>query len=82
MFCAIMGFIRPISFASVLLCIAVQLVKKYFLILTRKKFESGQIRTHDVGTGQFLRDITRNSPLTKYPKFGGGTANHRGATGR
>ena len=52
------------------------------MIPTPKKFESGRIRTHDVGTGQFLRDITRNSPLTKYPKFGGGTANHRGATGR
>ena len=77
-----MNLISSISFASLLLCIAVQSVKKYFMIPTPKKFESGQIRTHDVGTGQFLRDITRNSPLTKYPKFGGGTANHRGATGR
>ena len=43
-----MGFIRPISFASVLLSIAVQLVKKYFLIRTRKKFEPDGIRTHAV----------------------------------
>ena len=43
-----MGFIRSISFASVLLSIAVQLVKKYFLILARKKFEPGGIRTHVV----------------------------------
>ena len=77
-----MGLISSISFASLLLCIAVQSVKKYFMIPTPKKFESGRIRTHDVGTGQFLRDITRNSPLTKYPKFDGDTANHRGATVR
>ena len=77
-----MSLISSISFASLLLCIAVQLVKKYFMIPTPKKFEFGRIRTHVAGTGQFLRDITRNSPLTKYPKFGGGTANHRGATGR
>ena len=77
-----MGLTSSISFASLLLCIAVQSVKEYLMIPTPKKFESGRIRTHDVGTGQFLRDVTRNSPLTKYPKFGGGTANHRGATGR
>ena len=77
-----MGLISSRSFASLLLCIAVQSVKKYFMIPTPKKFESGRIRTHDVGTGQFLRDITRNSPLTKYPKFDGDTANHRGATVR
>ena len=41
-------FLSTISFASVLLSIAVQLVKKYFLMLTRKKFEPGGIRTHAV----------------------------------
>ena len=54
----------------------------FFMIPAPKMFDSGRSRTHDVGTGQFLRDITRNSPLTKYPKFDGDTANHRGATVR
>ena len=43
-----MGLISSISFALVLLSIAVQSVKKYFLIRTRKQFEPGGIRTHAV----------------------------------
>ena len=47
-----MGFIRSISFASVLLSIAVQSVKKYFIIRTRKTFEPGGIRTHAAGAAE------------------------------
>ena len=72
-----MGLTSSRSVASLLLCIAVQSVKEYFMIPTPKRFESGRIRTHDVGTGQFLRDITRNSPLTKYTNFHVATAEHR-----
>ena len=74
-----MGLISSISFASLLLFIAVQSVKKYLLIPTQKRLEPVGIWTHAVraGEGTTALRITRINTFSKYAKFGGVTASSR-----
>ena len=71
-------FLSTISFASVLLSIAVQAVKKCFRTPIPKKIGTSWDLNPYCSGGRSHHHITHINPFAKYPKFGGVTASSRG----